>query len=57
MIDLVKLRDFVNKDKNVSQNHIFMKKLKDLEDLDSISKFDFQDHFTPNVKDVILLNN
>ena len=38
IIDLVKLRDFVNKDRNASENQIFMKKLRDLDHLDAITK-------------------
>ena len=52
IIDLVKLRDFVNKDRNASDNQIFMKKLRDLDHLDAISKMEFEKHFTPNLKDV-----
>lgn len=54
MIDLVKLRDFVSKDKNVSENQIFMKKLRDLEGKTSISRSEFEKHFTPNLKDVLV---
>ena len=38
VIDLVKMRDFVSKDKNVSENQIFIKKLKDLDGKNAISR-------------------
>lgn len=40
-VDLVKLREFINKDKNLNDNHIFKRKLNGLNKYDTINRQDF----------------